>query len=115
MLLHLWVPDRGPWQTALALNCERLMQLRMRDRVPSPHDLLQDLQGDQDVQTPGSDNNQKEIGIKKEEQSTTSLLQDTSLIPFPASIVCVVKTIFLFSFASLSRMESISIISQWHK
>ena len=69
MVLHLWVRDRGPRQTALALNCERLMQIRMRDRVPPPHDLLQDPHGDQDVQTPGNDNNQKEMDIKKEEQA----------------------------------------------
>jgi len=58
LVLHLWIRDRGPWQTALALNCERLVQLRTRDRVPPPHDLLQDPHGDQDDQTPATDNNQ---------------------------------------------------------
>ena len=102
MVLHFWVRNRGPRQTALALNCERLMQLRMRDRVPPPHDLLQDPHGDQGVQTPGSDKSQKEIDIKKEEQNITSLLQDTrSRLQSPS--VFVGNTLFLFRLAQPSR------------
>ena len=108
-MLHLWVRDRGPRQTALALNCERLMQLRVRDRVPPPHDLLQDTHGDQGVQTPGSDNSHKEIYIKKEERNSASLLQDTKS-HFQRQIVFVGKTIFLFSFSSLSRTKNILMI-----
>ena len=63
-VLHLWVRDRGPRQTALALNCERLMQLRTRDRVPPPHVRLQDPHDDHDDQIPGSNNNHKEIDKK---------------------------------------------------
>ena len=101
MVLHLWVRDREPRQMALALNCERLMQLRMRDRVPPPHDLLQDPHGDQDVQTPGSDNSKKETDIIKEEQNITSLLQDTkSRLLHPS--VFVGNTRFLYSLSPRS-------------